>query len=219
LPVVLCLIALAALLAGCVAPVPDVRGMPVASATKAIQSAGLVLGPVTRVSHPSAPVGTVVRQVPSAGGSASKYSEVALAVSTGPESPRVPDVIGRTEADAVTAIEDAGFTLTASRVSDNAASGTVIAQKPTAGKATSGDTVDITISVGAHMVRVPDIHGIIDPDPTLAKAGLKGAVIAVHGPIEPDAAGIGEAYRQRPSAGAWVPQGTTVSYHSWWESQ
>jgi beta-lactam-binding protein with PASTA domain len=68
-------------------------------------------------------------------------------------------------------------------------------------------------------VQVPDIQGIVDPDPALAKAGLRGKVIAVHGPIEPDAAGIGEAYRQRPSAGAWVPKGTTVSYHSWWESQ
>jgi len=50
-------------------------------------------------------------------------------------------------------------------------------------------------------------------------SGLRGKVIAIHGPIEPDAAGIGEAYRQAPSAGVWVPKGTTVSYHSWWESQ
>lgn len=215
----ICLLAVAAFLAGCVTAVPDVRGMSVAAATKEIQSAGLVLGPVTSVSDPSAEVGTVVKQTPSAGGSASKYSVVALQVSKGPESIRVPDVIGQAEADAVAAIEAAGLVVALDHETDKSPRGTVIAQGPAGMAVASGSTIKITISSGVDSVRVPDIGGMIDPDPALKKVGLKPKGIAIHGPIESDAAGIGEAYRQKPSAGSLVPRGTTVTYHFWWESQ
>jgi hypothetical protein len=69
------------------------------------------------------------------------------------------------------------------------------------------------------LVEVPDISGMVDPDPVLENAGLKPEGVAIHGPIESDAAGIGEAYRQDPAAGTLVPKGGTVTYHFWWESQ
>ena len=61
------------------------------------------------------------------------------------------------------------------------------------------------------LVEVPDISGMVDPDPVLEDAGLKPEGVAIHGPIESDAAGIGEAYRQDPAAGTLVPEGSTVS--------
>jgi serine/threonine-protein kinase len=163
-------------------------------------------------------VGTVVAQTPPAGGSASKGAAVAIMVSKGAESLQVPSVVGKAKEDAVSALEAAGFVIAVDEETDEAAKGTVIAQAPS-GAATVGSAVNITVSKGPDLVKVPDISGLIDPDPLLKKAGLKGKGIAVHGPIESDAAGIGEAYRQDPAAGTLVPKGTTVTYHFWWESQ
>lgn len=67
------------------------------------------------------------------------------------------------------------------------------------------------------LVEVPDIHGMLDPDPVIRAAGLVPEGIPIHGPIEPDAADYMEAYRQEPAAGSMVPKGSTVTYHYWWE--
>jgi serine/threonine-protein kinase len=206
-----------ATLVGCIAAVPDVRGMSVPVATRTIQSAGLVLGPVTETHDPVIPLGTVVLQTPSAGGSASRYSAIALEVSAGPESLAMPALVGGTEAEAVSALKDVGLVIALDRKADPAAPGTVIGQVPASGTVASGSTVRITISAGPDLVRVPDIHGVIDAGTVLTKAGLKAAGIAVHGPIDSDAAGIGEAYRQAPAAGSLVPRGATVTYRFWWE--
>ncbi|TLM69414.1 MAG: PASTA domain-containing protein, partial [Actinobacteria bacterium] len=74
---------------------------------------------------------------------------------------------------------------------------------------------------GVVMVRVPDIRGLYGDaaDKKLRAAGLVPKEVSIHGPIEPDAAGIGQAYHVRPAVGTLVPKGSTVSYHSWWESQ
>lgn len=215
LPVIL----VAFVLAGCSVAVPDVKGMTVAKAASALESAGLQLGQVTKVSDTSALAGTVVAQTPPSGGSASKGAAVTLVVSKGPDQLQVPSVVGKATSDAISALEAAGFILTVDEKADASAKGTVIAQEPSTGTAIRGATVNITVSTGPEMVKVPDIGGMIDPDPVLKKAGLKSKGIAIHGPIESDAAGIGEAYRQHPSAGSLVPKGTTVTYHFWWETQ
>jgi beta-lactam-binding protein with PASTA domain len=69
------------------------------------------------------------------------------------------------------------------------------------------------------MVRVPDVQGRLDADEVITAAGLKPKDIAVHGPIDDDAAGFMEAYRQRPAAGTLVKRGSHVTYRFWWESQ
>ena len=79
------LIAAALLLAGCTVGVPDVRGMSVTEATKAVQSGGMVLGGVVYDSDLTAEPGVVIRQSPPAGDAASKYDPVKLTVSRGRE--------------------------------------------------------------------------------------------------------------------------------------
>ena len=81
------------------------------------------------------------------------------------------------------------------------------------------DNLKLARTTGVEMIRVPNIHGMLNPDPVLTRTGLRPKGIPIHGPIESDAAGIGEAYRQLPRAGALVARGTTVTYHFWWESQ
>lgn len=198
---------------------PNVVGMVEIPARMALVDSGLIVAGVSFVYDKAVPSGSVVAQEPVAGTEVPKGSGVALVLSRGPLPVAVPDVLGTTQAQAERALKAAGFRVKVSKKSDSAAKGRVIGQKPRKAKAAPGSVVAITVSTGVAMVRVPDIEGMIDPAPALRRVGLRPVGIAVHGPIESDAAGIGEAYRQRPRPGDWVPKGSKVTYHFWWESQ
>ncbi|HEX4885658.1 MAG TPA: PASTA domain-containing protein, partial [Casimicrobiaceae bacterium] len=64
--------------------VPNVVGLPQASATSALATAGLVAGTVTSQASPTVPAGNVISQSPLAGASVPAGSAVALVVSLGP---------------------------------------------------------------------------------------------------------------------------------------
>lgn len=197
---------------------PDLSGLDKDKAEVALVATGLTLGAVTESYDASAPAGIVASQTPAPSVEAPRGSPVTLVISKGPAPVAVPQVKGKTQAEATTLLEAAGFKVKVEETSDSAKKGTVIAQKPESGNAQPGSTVTITVSTGVEMVKVPNIYGMMDPDPVLLKAGLKPKAVSIHGPIESDAAGIGEAYRQNPKAGTLVPRGTTVTYHSWWEA-
>jgi serine/threonine-protein kinase len=200
-------------------PVPQVVGLDREKAAAALTAAGLQVGGSTDSYDPIAPVGAVVSQEPTAGAEAPKASSVAIVVSKGPQPVAVPDVVGKSKTDAAASLEAAGFLVKAVNSASKAKKGAVTAQSPKAGsQAPPGTKVTITVSTGVAMVRVPNIHGKMNPDPLLRSLGLVPHGIAIHGPIEPDAAGIGEAYRQSPRAGTLVPKGTKVTYHFWWET-
>jgi serine/threonine-protein kinase len=92
------------------------------------------------------PKDQVVDMQPPAGTQVSEGSKVTLFWSDGPE--QVPDVIGKTEAEATRLIEDAGFKV--SRVTDSstkAKKGTVLQQSPQKGQTLDkGSTVTIVVS-------------------------------------------------------------------------
>jgi beta-lactam-binding protein with PASTA domain len=200
-------------------PAPTVVGLDRAKASVALAAAGLQLGAVAGAYDSTVPSGTVVSQEPSAGVETPKGSSVALVLSTGPQPVAVPGVVGKAAADAVAVLKGAGFLVKQVNQAGKAKKGTVAAQSPAGGAmAQPGTTVAITVSTGVVMVKVPNIHGMMNPDALLKSLGLVPVGIAIHGPIEPDAAGIGEAYRQKPAAGTMVPKGSKVTYHFWWEA-
>jgi eukaryotic-like serine/threonine-protein kinase len=92
------------------------------------------------------PKDQVVEMQPPGGTEVSDGSKVTLFWSDGPE--EVPDVIGKTEAEATQLIEDAGFKV--SRVTDStteAKKGTVLQQSPSKGQTLDkGSTVTIVVS-------------------------------------------------------------------------
>ncbi len=197
---------------------PDLSGLDKEKAEAALVSTGLIVGTVTESYDASVSAGVVASQTPAPLAETPRGSSVALVISKGPEPVAVPQVMGKTQAEATTLLETAGFKVKVGQEDDSAKKGIVIAQKPESGTAQPGSTVSITVSTGVEMVKVPNIYGMMDPDPVLLQAGLKPKAISVHGPIESDCADIGEAYRQNPKAGTLVPKGTTVSYHFWWEA-
>lgn len=130
--------------------VPDVTGKSESDAANAIKNAGLV--PQTyRQASSTVAQGTVIAQMPPSGTKAAPGGTVGIAVSTGPDSLlAVPDVKGKSEADATSALQSAGFAVqTVSQPSADVPSGSVIGQSPGAGsKAPAGSTVFIAVLTG-----------------------------------------------------------------------
>ena len=125
-------------------PLPDVVGQNKDDAADQLRSEGLRVVLTSRDADD--PKDQVVEMQPPAGTEVSDGSKVTLFWSDGPE--KVPNVIGKTEADATTLIEDAGFKV--SRVTDSstkAKKGTVLQQSPAAGQTLDkGSTVTIVVS-------------------------------------------------------------------------
>ncbi|HMK92665.1 MAG TPA: PASTA domain-containing protein, partial [Thermoleophilia bacterium] len=136
--------------------VPNVVGMAQSQATAAITSAGFALGNVTLVYDSTIAAGNVVDQAPSAGVTAPGGTPIALTVSKGPQpssSPQaqaVPDVTGQPQANAISTLQSAGFTVVVDKLpSTTVPNGTVIDQTPSGGVfASKGSTVTIVVSTG-----------------------------------------------------------------------
>jgi len=137
--------------------VPSVTGLPEAEARATLEALGFVVAVVPQASD-TVPVGIVVSQDPS-GGEAEQGSTVTIVVSTGPGQAEVPDVVGRSEADARAALTSAGFAVAVEQRPDAAPAGQVIDQSPRGGQADRGATVTIVVSTGP-----PDDGGGGDDD-------------------------------------------------------
>jgi beta-lactam-binding protein with PASTA domain len=90
--------------------------------------------------------------------------KASLAPATPPSQIAVPDVVGQAEADANTAITDAGLVAARSEAADDTVpAGNVISQDPAAGTMVdAGATVNIVVSTGPDApatVKVPDVAG------------------------------------------------------------
>jgi serine/threonine-protein kinase len=126
--------------------VPDVRGQSFDDATATLDDAGFKW---RRVEQPSdQPPGTVLSQDPIGGTPKPKGSRVTLYVAKESQTVAVPDVVGKTEDEAISTLFAAGL---ASKpvyqpVTDPNQDGKVIAQKPPAGKKVKrGSRVEFTV--------------------------------------------------------------------------
>jgi hypothetical protein len=122
--------------------------------------------------------------------------------------PRVmPDLVGKTEHQAATALDALGpGEIAVRRQPGGQAAGTVLAQTPKAGTPLeAGATVTLTISAGV-AVAIPELVGMTGPDAIVAlnRAGL------LLGAITGDE-GRGRVTAQSPAPGQRVPVGTSVA--------
>jgi beta-lactam-binding protein with PASTA domain/tRNA A-37 threonylcarbamoyl transferase component Bud32 len=132
-------------------PVPDVAGKDPVEAAAELGSAGFK---VARANEPSSTVaeGKVIRTDPGAGEQADEGSTVTMVVSSGPEQPTVPNVLGKTAAEARAEIEAAGFVYRegAPVPANSEDDGKVLAQSPSGGtKQEKGSTVTVRIGRAA----------------------------------------------------------------------
>lgn len=164
------------------AVVPDVTGLSQADAVAALEAQGLLVVETIR-DDDSVPAGSVVSWIVTeqpnllAGSEVLKGTQVAITVSGGPVLRAVPNLIGRSEADALA--ELVTVQLVAQRNDDvfssDIAAGLVAAQEPqSAAQLSRGDVVAFSVSKGPETVELPRLVGLnlADAQKKLIEAGL-----------------------------------------------
>ena len=123
----------------------------------------------------------------------------------------VPDVTGKTEADATQALEDAGLSVgdVGEAADPDAEPGTVVRQDPAAGEEVDeGSAVGLTLSSGPATAKVPDVTGMTEAEAqgTLQDAGFASASASQYDLTAP----AGEVLAQLPEAGQEAVPGSPV---------
>jgi Uncharacterized protein conserved in bacteria len=121
-------------------------------------------------------------------------------------------VVGKTQAQATSALKNAHFAPVVQTIDDAAPKGTVVAQSPGGGSAVElGTTVIIKVSTGKPAtIPVPTVTGLSLAD---AKAALskKGFVVVIKDVVVTSPAKIGVIIDQSPAGGTQAMQGSTVT--------
>src|SRR5918995_96102 len=196
--------------------VPDVSGMAVDEARRALDEAGFRVRVVRRES--TRPPGEVVRQVPEAGTALAADEVVVLTVarvaSTGATAEReAPDVTGLTVSNATKALREAGLRPRIELVFSDEPAGRVLSQSPSAGTEVADRSV-VTLQVAkarqpaVERVELPDTVGT-GADAAQARLGDLGLRVRVVRVVAPAPAGT--VVGQSPGAGVEVREGTTVT--------
>ena len=207
--------------------VPDVTGLPLDQAQKRLTDAGLK-SEVTRVAS-LRQKGVVVDQSPVAGVTVASGTTVRLNVSSGAKPVVVPQVVGQTQGAAVNALTAAGLKPVLQNVGSAKPAGTVVAQKPAAGKevdkgskvtlnvstgtpSTTTTTTTATTTVGTTTtatgnVSVPRVTGLAAA-PALRSLNVRRlfATIVYQQSSQP----AGRVLKQSPAAGATAPPNSRV---------
>jgi beta-lactam-binding protein with PASTA domain/sugar lactone lactonase YvrE len=187
--------------------VPNVVNLTQAAATTAITTAGFKLGAVATQSSTTVPTGSVISELPTAGTIASPASNVNITVSSGTT---VPNVVGATQASASTSITNAGLVVGAvtTQSSTTVATGSVIAESPTAGTlASPGSKVNITVSSGT---TVPNVVGATQASAStsITNAGL---VVGIVTSQSSTTVATGSVISESPLAGTSASPGSAVN--------
>ena len=160
----------------------------------------------------SKPKGTITKQNPAGGKKVAKGSTVSVWFSTGPQSVAVPDVSNKSQDDAKSILEAAGFKVGNVRTVDNASieKDKVVSTDPAAhSKQTKGTIITLYISSG--MTKIPD-NLIGQPKDTvieqLKQAGLTQITIESE---YSDSIASGAVTRVEPGVGSTVEAGTAVT--------
>ena len=190
--------------------VPGIIGLTQTEAIAAVEGVGLV-AEVSEVEG-TATAGTVATQDPAKDTEVAKGSSVKIGVVKPTPDAAVPDVRGRTLAEATKTLTDAGFKATSTEASsDSIEKGLVVEQSPLAGRtAPPGSTVALVVSSGSGNtnVSVPNVEGMTraSAEKALSDAGLK--VLVADSPSTTVAKDV--VLSQLPAAGDSVAPGTSV---------
>ena len=183
--------------------VPNVVRLQQREAVQRLNQRGLIARMKTRAS--SAEPGTVVAQDPGPGADVVRHSVVTLTVSA-VQTEAVPNVVGKREAAAVSALRAQGFQVKTVSAVSSKPSGTVLAQNPLAdARVAHGSTVTLRVSRG--LVTVPDTVGQSRDN---AVAAVRGAGLKPKAFTVPSSQPKGTVVAQKPLGGKRVPGGSVV---------
>ena len=141
--------------------VPDIRGGGLATARERLMGAGLILGEIDSLLHPSVPEALIIGQSPLPGQVLRPESQVRVTVSLGPQLRSVPDVLGLTEDRAQVVLASSGFLVSKDTVEADLPRGNVLEVFP------PPDTVIplpaeilMIVSTGPALVAMPLVLGL-----------------------------------------------------------
>jgi serine/threonine-protein kinase len=188
--------------------VPYVVGQRQALAEKNIRKKGLKVRVVNR-SNETFPRGIVFAQSPEGGEKTDKGNAVRISVSTGRAKVTIPDVVGKSQSEAVTALTAAHLEAVVAHVYSSRPPDTVTAQDPPAGSKVFRDAkVHINVSQGVQQIEIPNVVGqpYASARSTLLAAGLNvgKSLVDSNQPAN-------TVIAQSPTAGTKVGAGTTVN--------
>jgi serine/threonine-protein kinase len=196
-------------------PMPKVIGSQLDQATKILQDAGLT-GTITpqdgTSDDPDVEKGQIIDQTPKPDEQVAKGAPIVLVVANGKSKVPVPDVAGKTAADAANELGSVGQfkTTVTEEQSDEVAKGTVIRTDPPKDTPLEkGSTVTIIVSSGKQDT-VPNVVGKtqVEAENELDNAGFKPKATCIEDALAP-ADGI--VTDQEPAANASADKGATVT--------
>lgn len=192
--------------------VPDVVNLTEQQARDKLDAAKLKVSGTQQENSDSVPAGSVTRTDPAAGTSQPVNSSVVLYLSKGPSNLKVPDVTGKTVADATTELKAAGFVVDPTQTSDdnpNFPQGQVTKTDPIAGQTVAaGSTVKLSVSSGN--VVLGNLVGQKQADAVAALTALKlGNNVQTVPVTDPKQVGVVTA-QDRPDKSI-LKQGTVVT--------
>ncbi|HST83105.1 MAG TPA: PASTA domain-containing protein, partial [Kineosporiaceae bacterium] len=195
--------------AGTTVSVPDVIGKTKELATKSLNDAGFKdVAYETKVSDQK-DLNKVILQNPEAKADAPTSQQVVITIGLGPDTVEMPDLKGKTRAEAIAELTEQKLELGDVTLKDDpeATKGTVISTDPSAGDDVKpNSSVNLVISSGK--MEVPDVTGKTKAQ---ARSELKKAGFRVNVETEPSEADPGRVSRTDPEAGSRVAQGSTVT--------
>ncbi|MFI2911988.1 Stk1 family PASTA domain-containing Ser/Thr kinase [Streptomyces sp. PDY-4] len=192
--------------------VPPLLAKTEKEARDRLATAGLDVGEVNEAFSDTVERGTVISTDPKAGARIRSHDPVALTLSKGPETVRLPDLDGYPLDRARDVLKEEGLEpgMVTREFSDGVPRGSVISTKPGKGtKVRAGSAVALTVSKGSP-VDVPDVTGddLEDARAGLEEVGLKVKIAPERVNSEHDA---GQVARQNPGEGRQVAEGDTVT--------
>jgi serine/threonine-protein kinase len=191
------------------APVPDVTGMTVDDATRALTDAKFQIKVDPAESSSNIAPGSVIRTIPAANGDAEVGSVVNLVPSKGVA---IPNVVNLPQPDAFAALTQAGLVpQIETEASDTVPTGNVTRTDPPFGteNIAGGSTIQMFVSTGSSKVNVPTVVGlsVSQANSTLAGANLQSTLVFR---ATTQQGNDGKVLEQNPVAGTQVDPQTTV---------
>ena len=193
--------------------VPDIVGKTQADANAAILAVdNLQVGVITSAYSNTVEAGRVISQSPAANTPVNTGTSVDYVVSLG--KPLVPDIVGKTQADAnatILAVDNLQVGVITSAYNNSVDAGKVISQSPAANTPVdTGSSVDYVVSLGKPLV--PDIAGKTQSDANAAILAVDNLQVGVITSAYSNTVDAGKVISQSPAANTPVNTGSSVDY-------
>lgn len=190
--------------------VPDIRGGGLATARERLMGAGLILGEIDSLLHPSVPEALIIGQSPLPGQVLRPESQVRVTVSLGPQLRSVPDVLGLAEDRAQVVLASSGFLVSKDTVEADLPRGNVLEVFP------PPDTVIplpaeilMIVSTGPALVAMPLVLGL-DREEALILLDSLGLMVSEIEEVFRFGRDQGVVVEQEPASEMELERGTEV---------